>query len=364
MAGNFIAIRPHIYVTGAVIYAANHNSNETTVYTKHNDAFHETTGHQHTGIAGDAPPLPAAGLEPDSVITSKILDLNVTRPKLAANAVDASKMDLTDTYNWTGQHDYTLTPTAPGFVPIGSIIPFYDFNATLTFNTTSWEYCNGSAVASASSPIFGQTLPDLSNRYLVGFGTEGGGDIGTAVWATAAVGAASHTLNLQHSHTVNAHTHDLANHTHMGGSHTHSIGSHVHNVPDHYHGKGTLNITASGSHIHDTTIDEPAGGIATSACLTANTTIPTTRDTAAATHTHASGDFAGLVGATASGNDGDAGFNTDGSSGTTGADGVVATTVPSTNTSGSTSPGTDNQLSAAQSVQPRSIRVRYIMRVL
>jgi hypothetical protein len=83
-------------------------------------------------------------------------------------------------------------------VPIGSIIPFYDFNGGLTFDTTYWAYCNGQTVAVGS--LGAQTLPDLSNRYLVGFGTEAGGDNGSAAWATAAVGVASHTVNLSHIH--------------------------------------------------------------------------------------------------------------------------------------------------------------------
>ena len=63
-------------------------------------------------------------------------------------------------------------------IPIGSIIPFYDFNAALSFNTDYWAYCDGSTATVGSLGV--QTLPDLSNRYLVGFGTEGGGDIEVA----------------------------------------------------------------------------------------------------------------------------------------------------------------------------------------
>lgn len=53
MSGDFTAIRPHVYVSGAVIFASNHNTNETTLYTAHNNAMHATTGHQHTGATGD-----------------------------------------------------------------------------------------------------------------------------------------------------------------------------------------------------------------------------------------------------------------------------------------------------------------------
>lgn len=83
-------------------------------------------------------------------------------------------------------------------VPIGTILPFYDFNGTLTFDANYFAYCDGSSVSFAG--IGSQTTPDLSNRYLVGFGTEGGGDIDTAAWATAAVGNADHETDISHTH--------------------------------------------------------------------------------------------------------------------------------------------------------------------
>lgn len=55
MSGNFNATRPHLYVTGAIIRADYHTDNEVEVYGAHNDAFHETTGHEHTGNTGDGP---------------------------------------------------------------------------------------------------------------------------------------------------------------------------------------------------------------------------------------------------------------------------------------------------------------------
>lgn len=93
-------------------------------------------------------------------------------------------------------------------VPIGTIIPFYDFNGNLTFNTEHWAYCNGQTKTVGG--IGSQTLPDLSGRYLVGFGTpNGGADLHSATWATAAVGRTSHTsASIAHTHTM-AHTHTL-----------------------------------------------------------------------------------------------------------------------------------------------------------
>lgn len=90
-------------------------------------------------------------------------------------------------------------------VPIGSIIPFYDFNGGLTFNATYWAYCNGQTIAVGA--LGAQTLPDLSNRYLVGFGTEDGADIGSAAWSTEVVGKASHQIDIAHTHPGPSHNH-------------------------------------------------------------------------------------------------------------------------------------------------------------
>lgn len=184
---------------------------------------------------------------------------------------------------------------ALNILPVGSIIPFYDFNAAVTFDTAHWIYCDGAVVSDAASPLNGLTLPDLSNRYLVGFGTEGGGDIDSASWATAAVGAASHQIDLSHTHTG-------PSHTHTGPSHTHSETVHSHPF-----------------------------------------TVP-----AAGQFTPASGVVAGQAGNFTTGNNGASNTGASGT-GDTGASGTGATS---------------SSLSATQSIQPRSIRVRFIMRKL
>lgn len=79
-------------------------------------------------------------------------------------------------------------------------------------------------------------------------------------------------------------------------------------LPAHYHGKGTLNIAASGAHGHGISPSSAAGPGGNT--LNLNSTYVGSGALQAAnsaTHTHASGDFAGSVGATGSGNDGDAG---------------------------------------------------------
>lgn len=79
--GNFNAVRPHVYVTGAIIFAANHNANEVEIYTEHNNSIHETTGHGHTGATGDGPKLTSSGI------------------------------NLTGAFAWTGAHSFSGSST-------------------------------------------------------------------------------------------------------------------------------------------------------------------------------------------------------------------------------------------------------------
>lgn len=180
-------------------------------------------------------------------------------------------------------------------VPIGSIIPFYDYNGALTFDTSYWAYCNGQT--KTITGIGAQTLPDLSNRYLVGFGTEGGADNGSAAWSTTPVGNASHQVNLSHDHTSASH-----NHTSSGNLYA-LIGSLV--------GYSGIALSYTSKTISTFTANRVTGTSVSSATVTG-------RDEG----------------------------------------------VPVYGTSDNTTPAnTGSALSATQSIQPRSVLVRYIMRI-
>lgn len=99
--------------------------------------------------------------------------------------------------------------------PVGTVLPFYDFNAAVSFDTNVWAYCNGTTISDSASPLNGLTLPNLSGRYIVGFGTEGGTDIGSATWNSTVVG--SNLKDLSHTHNTSNHTHGYA-HTHESGT--------------------------------------------------------------------------------------------------------------------------------------------------
>lgn len=222
-----------------------------------------------------------------------------------------------------------------GFLmPIGSIVPFYDYNGALTFDPAYWSYCDGSVVTINGTP---RTTPDLSGRYLVGFGADGGGDIDTAVWATAAVGLAGNIINLQHNHTVNSHSHTGPSHTHGLGSHTHTLTAEL----DHSH-TGLTDVISNNSGFSGSQIAvmDDDGVIKT----THHFAIDSGVNNFEGQHRHGIIDDGGH-------NHGGA---TGAASGNTAADGTGATS--------SETPGTDNQLSTTQSIQPRSIRVRYLIR--
>lgn len=238
----------------------------------------------------------------------------------------------------------SLGASASVAVPIGTIIPFYDYNGALTFNSAIWAYCDGQT--KTFTGIGAQATPDLSGRYLVGFGTDGGGDNDSAAWATAAVGNAGHTVNLQHSHTVNSHTHTGPTHTHTfttgaGSSHQHTI-NHTH---------GIFTTSTDGDHIH---------GLLYSNTPTGTPNIPRAGEQPATNSdldsVQANGDHTHTVNITAySGSSGSESAHThSGTTASAGSSGSVDT--------GATAPGTDSQLSATQSIQPRSLRVRFLIR--
>lgn len=223
----------------------------------------------------------------------------------------------------TSRKWYESPATGGGFsaVPIGSIIPFYDFNAALTFDTNVWVYCDGSTATVGGSS---RTLPDLSNRYLVGFGTEAGGDIDSASWSTSVVGNASHQVNLQHTHTVSGST--ASGTTGISASHSHT------------HTDGTLfaTITSNGGSGDDIALAE----VSTPTNWTSTVNYSLNRGTESVSY----GTGVDIGGTTATPN---------------------TSTVTVTDGGHTHSVGTlanANSLSTTQDIQPRSIRVRFIMR--
>jgi len=150
--GNYTAVRPHVYVDGAVILAANHNDNELAIYNPHNAAFNATTGHGHTGATGDGPKLGPTGL------------------------------NLASAYTWGGLHTFNA-----GFIA----------NASTQF-TVGAQFDDG-AVFNGDVIIDGSTLVVRSATHAVGFNTltpqykldaraSASGENVLGIWASTATG--------------------------------------------------------------------------------------------------------------------------------------------------------------------------------
>lgn len=89
-------------------------------------------------------------------------------------------------------------------LPIGSVIAFMDFGGLLSFNTAVWAYIAGQTISDAGSPLNTVSLPDSSNRMLLGYGSEAGGDVGSASFTTSPFGNANHQIDLNHDHVYEA----------------------------------------------------------------------------------------------------------------------------------------------------------------
>ncbi len=318
------------------------NDGNISVYTDGNDDLIWTDGNTSitlTAAAAGNVNGPTNGADDQAVarfdgVTGQILDNSLaflsdvgllTVPDVSTNTVNVNAVTV-NTQLLVGIDD-----VGKSLVPVGSIIPHYDFGSAgpggsaITFDTNHWKYCNGSNTnVTTNVTTVAVTLPDLSGRYLVGFGTDGDGTIDSAAWATTAVGNAAHQVDLS---AVGA------SHTHTGPSHTHSVPSHNHTMFYEFSGVGATN----------------RWGI----LLTQRITDASSLGTSTLREAHAAG--GGLV-------DLDATY---GSAATsvkrydTGTKGSVSTGAEGTEATGPA--GTAG--SATQSIQPRSIRVRFIMRV-
>lgn len=142
---DFTATRAHVYTTAAVIYAAYHNTNENEIYNKYNGAFHETTGHGHTGGTGDGPKLTSTGL------------------------------DLTAAYAWTGAHSFTNVTSLT--MSTTSKLYFRDTNAYLySASATNMEWYVDANLFLTLGNSAGNRFVQSSQTLLVSSGTKLGFD--------------------------------------------------------------------------------------------------------------------------------------------------------------------------------------------
>lgn len=101
-----------------------------------------------------------------------------------------------------------------GTIPVGGIIMWSGSTASIP---DGWELCDGDPITDVESPINGQTLPNLSGRFIVGIGSNGtnsytvkqtGGEDAHSL-SVAELPAHDHTMNHGHTITDPGHTHGL-----------------------------------------------------------------------------------------------------------------------------------------------------------
>ena len=238
-------------------------------------------------------------------------------------------------------------------VPTGAILPYGGSSAP-----TGYLLANGAAVSRTTYAnlfaLYGTTygagdgsttfnVPNIKGRFPVGKGDSG---------ATATLGntggAWDHTHTVpDHQHLIDEHYHTLQNHTHSVGAHVHSMIQHFHYVPGHghstTHANATIEITSSGSHLHDVP-RRAAAGSASADSRMAMTNGTASTDTGGATvsnttsnHAHPHSSFSGSVGNFAT--NGDAQFSTElGGADFTNASSAFNTGTPSNNTTSTEGP--------------------------
>jgi len=101
----------------------------------------------------------------------------------------------------------TAAKFAPGAippgVPVGSVVSWWRPSSSTPLPSNEWMIADGSVVTDSASPFFNQTLPNLTDKFIMGVSAANIGQLGGA-----------NSLNLAHSHTVNSHTHDVPWHVH------------------------------------------------------------------------------------------------------------------------------------------------------
>ena len=90
-------------------------------------------------------------------------------------------------------------------LPVGTVISWWKPNAGTPLPSGEWMIADGSIVSDSTSPFYGQTLPDLRNKFIMGVTEENIGVTG-----------GTNSLNLAHDHQVTEHTHSIPSHSHSG----------------------------------------------------------------------------------------------------------------------------------------------------
>jgi hypothetical protein len=113
------------------------------------------------------------GIGTTSIYALNVPDASITAAKLAPGAV-------------------------PPGVPVGTVISWWRPNSSTPLPSGEWMIADGSVVTDSASLLYNQTLPNLTDKFVMGVSAA---NIGTT--------GGSNTLDLSHSHSIPSHTHNV-----------------------------------------------------------------------------------------------------------------------------------------------------------
>ena len=180
--------------------------------------FQALDDHDHP--AGKGKQIPTGGIADGAITSAKIADGTIATVDLADASVTLAKLS-SDARIPLGIVVPWWRPAVSVAVPAGWVVPT---GQTLIDNLSSLREHDFYPGVGGSIQ-----LPNLSNKFILGAATAG---TGTDPSSPPDIGASggSNTVNLAHTHTVNAHTHGVNAHTHGIDPHTHAVSDHVHAI--------------------------------------------------------------------------------------------------------------------------------------
>lgn len=154
----------------------------------------------------------------------------------------------------SGAANFTGNTTGRGILPVGSVIPLMSnltgataVTATTVADANGFVVCGGQVISDGTSPLNGQTIPNINNSvFLMGSGTAGTtGGANSITLSEAQLPAHVHTINHTHANSFalsNA-TFGSSTHTH-GMAHTHQW-AHYQNSNKQYYSRNTSSTASS-----------------------------------------------------------------------------------------------------------------------
>jgi hypothetical protein len=155
--------------------------------------------------------------------TSATINSNFAIIKSAYNTHDSAITGVHDIGSETIATNVYLQTLFDLFYPVGTVLDVWRPSA-LIFGTSIDEdifaIMDGSIISDVGGFFDTVALPDMTNRYFIGAGTEEGeNNLSSALSMEVPVGTALHLISISHLNTFPDHTHE---HRHTGSTHTHN----------------------------------------------------------------------------------------------------------------------------------------------